>query len=257
MLGRHLLHVVRGPSVDLGAVDVYEVGGPVAAVLVLEERGVAGHLHHVAVALHAHDEGSLAEGGQQVAGTHTGVAGILAHVDVVGAWCLVEQVVVVEEEVGVAVPVRVNHVGAGHLAEQRVGVPQGVDEGDVGIFGLQLLEDVVEVNPFSNDIDKEILNSDLLLVTSRYEGFGLAMSEANALSRPWISSNWGSILKERLSLGRNGIVIDSENPEDYANAIIDLLNDKDRLLNMKKASYEESKKLSKEVIVPKWKELLG
>ena len=119
------------------------------------------------------------------------------------------------------------------------------------------LEDVVEVNPFSNEIEKEILNSDLLLVTSRYEGFGLAMSEANALSRPWISSNWGSILKERLSLGRNGIVIDSENPEDYANAIIDLLNDKDRLLNMKKASYEESKKLSKEVIVPKWKELLG
>lgn len=119
------------------------------------------------------------------------------------------------------------------------------------------LEDVVEVNPFSNEIEKEILNSDLLLVTSRYEGFGLAMSEANALSRPWISSNWGSILKERLSEGRNGIVIDSENPEDYANAIIDLLSDKDRLLNMKKTSYEESKKLSKEVIVPKWKKLLG
>lgn len=118
------------------------------------------------------------------------------------------------------------------------------------------LEDVTEVNPFSNNIKEEILNSDLLLVTSRYEGFGLAMSEANALSRPWISSNWGSILKERLSEGRNGIVIDSENPEDYAKAIMDLLNDKDRLLEMKKASYEESKKLSKEVIIPKWKELL-
>ena len=119
------------------------------------------------------------------------------------------------------------------------------------------LEDVTEVNPFSNNIKEEILNSDLLLVTSRYEGFGLAMSEANALSRPWISSNWGSILKERLSEGRNGIVIDSENPEDYVKAIMDLLNDKDRLLEMKKASYEESKKLSKEVIIPKWKELLG
>lgn len=119
------------------------------------------------------------------------------------------------------------------------------------------LEDVAEVNPFSNNIKEEILDSDLLLVTSRYEGFGLAMSEANALSRPWISSNWGSILKERLSEGRNGIIIDSENPEDYAKAIMDLLNDKDRLLEMKKASYEESKKLSKEVIIPKWKELLG
>lgn len=119
------------------------------------------------------------------------------------------------------------------------------------------LADVTEVNPFSNNIKEEILNSDLLLVTSRYEGFGLAMSEANALSRPWISSNWGSILKERLSKGRNGIVIDGENPEDYAKAIMDLLNDKDRLLEMKKASYEESKKLSKEVIIPKWKELLG
>ena len=119
------------------------------------------------------------------------------------------------------------------------------------------LEDVVSLNGFSNDVKKEIFSSDVLLVTSKYEGFGLAMSEANALSRPWVSSNWGTVIQERLMPGRNGIIVDSENPEDYANTLIELLNDKERLNHMKKASYEESQKLSKEAIIPLWEELLG
>ena len=119
------------------------------------------------------------------------------------------------------------------------------------------LEDVVEINGFSNDINHELLNADVLLVTSSYEGFGLAMSEANALSRPWVSTNWGSILNERLVENRNGIVIDSTNPEDFADALIKLLSNKETLKEMKQASYEESKKLSKDVIVPEWVKILG
>ena len=145
MLGSHLLHVVGGTAVDLGAVDVDEVAGPVAAVLVLEERRIRRHLHHVAVALHAHDEGGLAECGQQIAGSHAAVAGILTDVDVVGAGRIVEQVVVGKEEVGVAVPVGVNHVLAGNLLQEAVGMSEGVDERDLRILSLQSLEDVVEV----------------------------------------------------------------------------------------------------------------
>lgn len=119
------------------------------------------------------------------------------------------------------------------------------------------LEDVVEIHGFSEHIDQELLHSDLLLVTSRYEGFSLVMSEANAMSRPWITSNYGNTLKERLAEGRNGAIIDGENPKDYADAIIDMLSDKDRLKKIKESSFEESKKLSKDVIIPQWIKLIG
>ena len=114
------------------------------------------------------------------------------------------------------------------------------------------LEDVVTIHGFTNDVHKEILNSDFLLLTSRYEGFCLVMGEANALSRPWVTTDFGNSLNEQLVKDRNGIVINSENPSDFADAIIDLLSDKDRLANLKMTSYQESKKLSKDIIIPQW-----
>lgn len=119
------------------------------------------------------------------------------------------------------------------------------------------LQDVVEMHGFKENIAEELLKSDVMLVTSKYEGFSLVMSEANANSRPWISSNWGPILKERLVIDRNGIIVDSRDPKDYADAIIKLLDDKDKLKAMKKASYEESKKLAKSSIIPEWIKILG
>ena len=58
---------------------------------------------------------------------------------------IVEQVVVGKEEVGVAVPVGVNHVLAGNLLQEAVGMPEGVDERDLRVLSFQALEDVVEV----------------------------------------------------------------------------------------------------------------
>ncbi len=118
------------------------------------------------------------------------------------------------------------------------------------------LNDVVIVNDFMTDIKEELLHSDILLVTSKSEGFSLAMSESNACSRPWVSTYWGNIIKERIVEGRNGVVIKSEDPKDFADEIISLLSDKDKLTSMKKASYEESKRFSKDAIINEWAKLL-
>ena len=118
------------------------------------------------------------------------------------------------------------------------------------------LDDVVEINEFSNNIYEEMSKSDLLLLTSKYEGFGLVMGEANAMSIPWISSHWGNTVDEMLENSGCGIIVNSREPKDYADEIEKLLSDKDRLLKMKKASYEVSKKLSKEAIIPLWKNIL-
>lgn len=118
------------------------------------------------------------------------------------------------------------------------------------------LEDVVEINDFAKNVKEILLNADALLMTSRYEGFSLVMSEANAMSRPWILTNHGNTLRERVIPWKNGVVIDGEDPRDFADVIIKMFSDKNKLKEMKIGSFEESKKLSKEVIVPKWISLI-
>ena len=119
------------------------------------------------------------------------------------------------------------------------------------------LEGYVTLNNPTNNTKEEILNSDLLLLTSRFEGVPLVANEANALSRPYISSNWGSVLNEFLIPGKNGYVAKSNDPKEFADIIIDLLSNKEKLKQIKESSYYESLRLSEDKIIPLWKELIG
>lgn len=119
------------------------------------------------------------------------------------------------------------------------------------------LEEVVELHGPSKEIHKEMLQSDLLLLTSVYEGLCLVMGEANALSRPWVSSYWGPTIDEAFIDGKSGIVVRDDKPEHFADAIISLLQDKEKLKQAKIDAYEASASLSFDAILPKWREILG
>lgn len=117
------------------------------------------------------------------------------------------------------------------------------------------LEDVVELHGPTNNIHDEMSNSDLLLITSLYEGFCLVMAEANALSRPWVSSNWGPILNEVFVEGKSGVIVPDDDVKKYADAIIEYLSDKEKLKEAKRNAYEASASLSYENILPYWHKL--
>lgn len=106
------------------------------------------------------------------------------------------------------------------------------------------------------NIKDELLHSDLLLVTSKYEGLVLVKAEANSMSTPVISTNWGDTVYEISKNGEDGFVIDSENAEDFANKIIEVLSNKNELISLKESSYESSKSFSYENIIPQWISLI-
>ena len=118
------------------------------------------------------------------------------------------------------------------------------------------LEKYVEINNETTKIKEEILKSDLLLITSVHEGFSLVRGEANALSIPVVSSNWGDTVYELIFDDINGYVIDSTNPEDYADCIEKLFSDKEKLKVLKKRTYEESCKYSLNEIKKKWIDII-
>ena len=119
------------------------------------------------------------------------------------------------------------------------------------------LDNYVYLHEPSTNIGEEFLNSDLLLITSKYEGLVLVKAEANALSTPVISSNWGDTVYEIFKEGQDGYIIDSLEVEDYVNKIIEILGDQEKLVSLKKSSYECSKEFSYETIIPEWKSLIS
>jgi glycosyltransferase involved in cell wall biosynthesis len=64
---------------------------------------------------------------------------------------------------------------------------------------------------------------DLVVVPSRFEGFGLTAAEALAMGKPVITTNVGG-LPEVIDYGKQGILVDPEKPEAIASILIDFAN---------------------------------
>lgn len=117
------------------------------------------------------------------------------------------------------------------------------------------LENFVSIFKPTYDIPNLFLNSDLLLITSNFEGVPLIRNEAEAYSIPSISTNWGASIT-LIKDGINGFVIPLKEAESFANKIEEVLTDKTKLENLKRSTYEESYKLSMDNIIKKWHNLL-
>ena len=100
-------------------------------------------------------------------------------------------------------------------------------------------------------------NHDLMLMTSKYEGYVLVKGEANVNSIPVISSPWEGPHEEMFLNRGDGVVVKSRDPKDYAEEIKKWLGDKDKVIANKKACFDfASHYYDDETIVKKWKEIL-
>lgn len=97
---------------------------------------------------------------------------------------------------------------------------------------------------------------DLFLFTSQYEGFGIVKGEANVNNLPVVSSRWKGPIDEVFADPRDGVVIDSRDPKDYADAIMKILETKEKALQSKADVHEAAKRLDDEAIVASWRSIL-
>ena len=68
-------------------------------------------------------------------------------------------------------------------------------------------------------------NSELFVLPSIFEPFGMTALEAMACSRPVVASKFGGI-RNVINSGKNGLLIDPSNEGDFADAMIKILNNK-------------------------------
>lgn len=99
------------------------------------------------------------------------------------------------------------------------------------------IEDSVKFLGSRDDIPELLAQSDLFVLTSRIEGFGLVLIEAMTAGLPVIASN---ILgpKELIADGTNGLLFESENYLELADKIEDLYHNRQKLFEVALAGQE-------------------
>lgn len=106
----------------------------------------------------------------------------------------------------------------------------------------------------SNEIDKILSFSDLFLLPSETESFGLAALEAMACRVPVISSNTGGLPEVNIH-GVSGYLADVGDVENMAKHAVSILSDEETLNNFRIRAFEIAKKFDIQNILPMYEAL--
>jgi N-acetyl-alpha-D-glucosaminyl L-malate synthase BshA len=106
----------------------------------------------------------------------------------------------------------------------------------------------------SDEILKILCLTDLFLLPSETESFGLAALEAMASKTPVISTNTGGLPEVNIQ-GVTGFLSDVGDVDDMAKKAVFILEDEERLLEFKNNAYKAAHEFSIEKILPKYEEM--
>lgn len=113
----------------------------------------------------------------------------------------------------------------------------------------------VELMGFSSDLKGIYTHADLCLMTSDTEGFGMVLIEAMYYGVPCISFDCPISPKEIIADA--GVTISCFDEDAYANAVIELLNDKDKLKELQRKSIERAKDYYINKVTALWLQMLN
>lgn len=132
-------------------------------------------------------------------------------------------------------------------------------EGDSAPYQEQIraldLQSVCFLHPSCSDIEDKYLGSSLFAFSSRYEGFGMVLTEAMACGIPPVSFDCPCGPKDIIHDGQNGLLVESGNIEMFADKICYLIENEDIRKRMGENARESSRRFCIDRIMFKWKEL--
>jgi GalNAc-alpha-(1->4)-GalNAc-alpha-(1->3)-diNAcBac-PP-undecaprenol alpha-1,4-N-acetyl-D-galactosaminyltransferase len=106
------------------------------------------------------------------------------------------------------------------------------------------------------DVTTFLKQSDLFVLSSRVEGFPLALCEAMACGVPVVATDCAASIREIVRDGVDGIVTPNEDVAELTKAILTLMNNPQRRVQMSHQAPEIVNRLSLPVIMKKWDQLL-
>ena len=147
-------------------------------------------------------------------------------------------------------------------------VAQQVAEWRLDVFGdgdrmayEQIIEDLhidrsrCQLNGRTNDVEKEYCNSSIFVLSSRFEGFGMVITEAMACGLPVVSFDcpWGP--RSIISDGEDGLLVENGNVDELAKSLCRLMCDVSLRQSMSYAAIKSVKRFEISQVAEQWKNL--
>lgn len=161
-------------------------------------------------------------------------------------------------------------VFVGRLVEQK-GLPDLIKvwrivndrhpDWQLDVYGNGQMDSIPEiklfVNPPTENVMDEYINSSILLMTSVFEPFGLVIPEAMSCGLPVVVFDCPYGPAEIISDGEDGFVIRNRDVESFANHVCQLIENRQLRIQIGKAAVQSVQRYSAERIMPMWKELFA
>ena len=113
----------------------------------------------------------------------------------------------------------------------------------------------VKLLPFTNHISQAYYSASFLVLSSRYEGLGLVILEAQAHGLPVVSFDCNFGPREIISHEENGLLCPPESPEALAQAILRVLNQPGFRAQLAEGALRSSKQYAIESVGRAWEDL--
>ena len=124
-----------------------------------------------------------------------------------------------------------------------------------GLIKNYCLDESITIHPATNHIYDEYMDSSIFAFSSRYEGFGLVLIEAMSCGVPCISFDCPHGPSEIITNGKNGLLVQNGNIDEFANSLDSMINNYEQRKFMSINARIDSQKYKRENIMPQWIEL--
>lgn len=117
------------------------------------------------------------------------------------------------------------------------------------------LQGKVELVPPTKNIKDEYLRAGMYVLSSRWEGFVLVLTEAKAAGLPAVSFRCPEGPADIIKDGKDGFLVDPENIEQFSQRIVQLAKDENLRKQFGHAAKEDIKRLSPQTVFLLWDKL--
>ena len=114
----------------------------------------------------------------------------------------------------------------------------------------------VVCSPPTKNIPGKLAETAIFALSSRFEGFGLVITEAMTCSVPTVSYACPQGPAEIIKDGEDGFLVEPENTIEFAEKLLVLMNDEELRTKMGRAAYQNSKRFSMDTIIKEWIKLI-
>ncbi|WP_455972763.1 glycosyltransferase family 4 protein [Bacteroides congonensis] len=119
------------------------------------------------------------------------------------------------------------------------------------------LQDCICLKAPTSDIEEEYRQASMLVMSSRYEGFGMVLVEAQSAGLPVISFTCKCGPRDIITDGMDGFLVAEKDVAGLANTMLCLMQDENMRRSMGMAAMKNSRRFSETAVMGQWEELFA